>query len=100
MPCLLLPDYNQGMLPTTQYVSGQRGYLYFPLAGDQYNALVAAVPVSGTADNHVIGDTMAIQDETGVLIRDPTLSKSKDVAQLLETINAIAVNTLMWCMGI
>jgi len=100
LTALLLPDYDQGMLPTTQYVNGQRGYLYFPLPGAQFNALVAEVPISGTADNHVIGDTMAIQWGTGILERDPTLAKNKDVAQLLETINAIAVNTLMWCMAI
>jgi hypothetical protein len=97
---LLLPDYNQGMGPTTQYANGSRGYLYFPLPGDQYNALVSSVPVAGTADNHVIGDIMAIQWGTGVLERDVALAKNKDVCQLLETINAIAVNTLMWCMGI
>jgi hypothetical protein len=97
---LLLPDSNQGMQLSTPYVTGARGYLYFPLPGDQYNALVAPVPVSGTADNHVIGDNMAIQYGTGVLIRNPTLSLGKDVCQLLETINAIAANTLMWCMAV
>jgi hypothetical protein len=98
--CLLVPDYQQGMINTTQYTNGQRGYLYFPLPGDQYNAIVQQVPISGTADNHVIGDSMKIQFGTGWLLRDPTLAGSKDVCQLLETINAIAVATLMWCMQI
>jgi|HubBroStandDraft_1064217.scaffolds.fasta_scaffold349038_2 hypothetical protein len=100
LTAVLINDYNQGMLNTTQYSNGQRGLLYFPLPGDQYNAIVQQVPVSGTADNHVIGDSMKIQFGTGWLLRDPTLAGGKDVFQLLETINAIAVATLMWGQAI
>lgn len=63
--CVLLPDTMQGKLSTDAYVSGTRGFLYFPVAGEDLNLLVG--DVAGTADDVAIGDKFGITQNTGKL---------------------------------
>ena len=63
---VLLPDALQGALYSTAYVSGARGFLYVPRPGEELNMRVA--DISGTADDHAIGDLLMIDNGTGLLI--------------------------------
>lgn len=55
-----------GQLATDAYADGDHGFLYCPLPGEELNMLVA--DVSGTGDDHAIGDVMMIDSGTGLLI--------------------------------
>jgi hypothetical protein len=50
-----------GHTPGTAYVSGTRGFLYCPAAGEDINALVGSV--AGTADDVAIGDLFGINND-------------------------------------
>ena len=78
---VLLPDRLQGKLHTDAYVSGTRGFLYAPAHGEELNMLVANI--SGTADDHTIGEIMMIDDGTGKLVTT-TGSPENEAFQLLE----------------
>lgn len=62
---VLLPDTLQGKLNTDAYVSGERGFLYCPIAGEQLNMIIENV--AGTADDYAIGDLLEVNDGTGKL---------------------------------
>lgn len=64
--CILLEDALQGKTIDDAYVSGTRGFLYFPLPGDEL--LVRLGDVSGTGDAHTIGEKMMVDDGTGEVI--------------------------------
>src|SRR3990172_9270875 len=61
---VLLPDSLQGSLATDPYVSGDRCFLYVPIAGEELNMLVTDVN-TGTSDSFAIGDLLMIDDGTG-----------------------------------
>lgn len=63
---VLLPNKLEGKLITDAYVTGTRGFLYFPAMGEILNMLVA--DVSGTGDDHTIGEVFMVDDSTGKLI--------------------------------
>jgi hypothetical protein len=64
--CILLEDNQQGKSVSDAYVSGTRAPVYWPLAGDEMNALVA--DVAGTAQfNATVGQSYVIQN-TGKLV--------------------------------
>lgn len=65
--CVLREDELQGGLPTTAYVSGARGFLYWPLPGDELNMLLRDQPGTGTSLNTQIGDALEIDGATGML---------------------------------
>ncbi len=55
-----------GTLATTAYADGDHGFFYAPIAGEEMNCLVA--DISGTGDDHAIGDVMMIDSGTGLII--------------------------------
>lgn len=63
---ILLEDHLQGKTINDAYVAGTRGFLYFPLPGDELLARLG--DVSGTGDAHTIGEIMMVDDGTGELI--------------------------------
>lgn len=74
---VLLNDYLRGRLavgaalafgpgtPGDAYADGDRGFLYWPEAGDEFNMIVASV--AGTADDVAIGDLFGVEATTGKL---------------------------------
>ena len=90
---VLLEDEEQGMLPTTAYVSGTRGKVYWPMAGEELNMLVNYSAGTGTAGEYNVGDALSIQND-GVLIATTGTSAP---FQLLEFIGIMTTDSLMLC---
>lgn len=80
---ILLPDDFQGKIETDAYVAGDRGKVYIPVAGEEFNMLLA--DVAGTGDDHVFGELLMIDDGTGKLIAT-TGSPESECFQLLEAV--------------
>lgn len=91
---ILLPDRLQGGLSTTAYVTGTRGFLYIPQAGEEFNMLVA--DIAGTADDHAIGDLFIIKSGVGKLIAN-TGSPESIPFQCLEAAVDPVADALLWC---
>jgi hypothetical protein len=63
---VLLEDHLQGKGVGDAYVSGTLGRLYVPLPGDELLMLLG--DVSGTGDDHTIGEILMVDDGTGKLV--------------------------------
>ncbi len=83
-----------GKTTSDSYGAGERCSLYCPKVGEDLNLLVANL--SGTADDHAIGEKMMVDNGTGKLIVT-TGSPELEVAQLLEAITDPTADTLAWC---
>ena len=92
---VLLPDHLQGRLHTDAYVSGTRGFLYCPAAGEELNMLVANI--SGTADDHSIGEVLMIDSGTGLLVTT-TGSPEMESFICLEVATDPVADALLLCM--
>lgn len=92
---VLLDDPDQGFLATTAYVSGTRCFLYEPVNGDELNMLVK--DVSGTGDDHTIGERMQIDTGSGKLVTQGT-SASRAPFTLLEAATDPTADALLFCM--
>lgn len=92
---VLLPDQLQGRLATDAYVTGTRGFLYMPRLGEELNMLVANI--SGTADDHTIGEMLMIDNGTGLLVTT-TGSPEMESFQCLEAAVDPTVDQLLMCM--
>lgn len=92
---VLLPDYLQGKLATDAYASGDRGFLYFPISGDELNMLLKNI--SGTSDAFAIGDPLMVDDTTGKLIAI-TGTPARVAFECRETVAAITADTLARCI--
>ena len=80
---ILLPDEFQGKTETDAYVAGDRGKVYIPAAGEEFNMLLA--DVAGTGDDHAFGELLMVDDGTGKLIAT-TGSPESECFQLLEAV--------------
>ena len=87
---ILLPDWGLGKIATDAYVSGDRCFLYTPIAGEEFNMLVQNL--AGTGDDHAIGDLLIVDDSTGKLIA--TASNESEPFICLETITDPTADTL------
>ncbi len=65
--CVLMPDRLQGKLSTDAYVSGSRGFLYWPANGEELNMLFRYAPGTGTNNAEAIGDLLEIDGASGML---------------------------------
>lgn len=93
--CILLDDPNQGKLYDDAYVSGTRGMVYFPQAGERLNIRVA--DVAGTADDHTVSGRMIGQSGTGKFI-NTTGTPDSEPFQLLEAATDPTSEALMLAM--
>lgn len=67
-PVIILDvDGQQGKTRDDAYVSGTRGFLYWPVSGDELNLLIRDQPGTGTANMENIGDRLEIDGATGML---------------------------------
>lgn len=92
---VLCENWTIGAAATAAYTSGDRGYVYIPLPGDELNMLVSNL--AGTADDHTFGQIMIIDDGTGELI-DTTSSPESEPFILLEAITDPTADTLAHCL--
>jgi hypothetical protein len=96
MIAILLENELSGDDATTAYVTGERCFVYVPVAGEEFNMLV--LNLSGTADDHAFGDIFTIDDGTGKLIAPPLVSGTSETEfepfQLLEVITDPVADTL------
>lgn len=79
---VVLEDRMQGRLATTAYASGDRGFIYWPAAGEELNMLLRESAGTGTVNTENIGDLLAIEKTTGELIAGGALASNP--FQLLE----------------
>jgi hypothetical protein len=63
---ILLEKKQEGAIYSTAYADGDRGHLYFPVMGEQFNMIFANVV--GTGDTFAIGQEMMLEDGTGHLL--------------------------------
>jgi hypothetical protein len=88
-------DWMQGKSADDAYAAGDLARLYTPLPGDDLNLLL--LNLSGTADDHALGEMLIIDDTTGKFIAT-TGSPETECAQLLETVTDPEADTLAWCI--
>lgn len=79
--------------PGDAYVSGTRGFLYAPVAGEDLNMIVASV--SGTADDVAIGDLFGVQTATGKLLANSAFASAP--FQALEVVTDPTADYMLWC---
>lgn len=91
---VLLPDFLQGRLSTTAYAAAEKCFGYIPLPGDELNLLLK--DLAGTSDDYSAGETLIVDDATGLLI-STTGSPETEVAFLLENVTNLTADTLGWC---
>lgn len=92
--CVLTEDEDQGYTINDAYVSGTRGFLYCPIAGEELNMLID--DIAGTADDHTVGEQLMVQTGTGRLIVES--SPEAEPFMLLQAITDPAADTLAPCM--
>lgn len=92
---VLLPDDLSGKLATTAYADGDHCFVYEPANGDELNMLLK--DISGTGDDHTIGETLMIDTGTGKLIAT-TGSPESEPFRLLETITDPTADQLVHCV--
>ncbi len=92
---VLLPDKLQGKIATDAYSDGSRCFMYVPQAGEQLNVLVD--DISGTGDDHAIGDLFIVDTETGRLIAT-TGDPESEPFQCMEVVTDPEADTLVHCI--
>lgn len=94
---VLLQNDGEGKLATDAYVSGTRGKIYCPAAGEELNMLIGDVSGTGGTSDFAIGDRLMIDDGTGKLVDAMGLAESVPFI-LLETITDLTADYLAHCM--
>lgn len=98
---LLLPDELTGKTVSDAYASGDRGFLWVPLAGDEANVLCLNLTGSGSgvSDVFAIGDLLIVDDGTGKCINTNSMGTVEDEPfVVMETVASISADTLVHCM--
>lgn len=90
---VLLEDFLQGKTMSDAYAAGDRCFLYAPLPGDELNLLYANL--SGTADDHALGEIGMVDDSTGKIIIT-TGTVETEVCIILETVTDPTADFLAW----
>lgn len=91
---VLLPDRLQGKLATDAYATGDIGFLYFPVMGEELNMLIENQ--AGTADDFTIGDKLIVDDGTGKLLISAGTPESEPFI-CLETVTDPTADHLTAC---
>jgi len=92
---ILTEDTGQDKTYNEAYAAGDRGYLYFPANGEEFNMILENQ--AGTADDFEIGDPLMVDDGTGKLLRGDTNAERYPFVELENHVNLTA-DTLTWCM--
>ena len=91
---ILTEDHLQGKLATDAYVSGTRGFLYWPVAGETFNMLIRHTVGTGSAGEENIGDYLAVEKATGELMAGGSLTSQPFM--LLEHLGQESGDQLHW----
>lgn len=91
---VLAPDRLQGGLMTTQYVTNTRGFLYWPIAGEELNMRLRETVGTGTAGEENIGDLLAIESGTGELMAGGALASQPFM--LMEHLGVASTDQPVW----
>jgi hypothetical protein len=83
-----------GIPQTTAIAAGERAMYYSPRAGEEVNLLLANI--SGTGDDHALGEILMVDDGTGKLIAT-TGTPESECALLKEAVTDPTADTLAWC---
>lgn len=89
---VLREDWGQGKTIDDAYVSGSRGFLYVPANGEELMMLVANQ--SGTGEAFTIGESLSIDDGTGMLVEAAGNTKPFVV---MEEAGALTADTHVLC---
>lgn len=89
--CVGVPPGN---LSTSAYVSGERGTVYFPVAGEELNIL--KLDVAGTGDDFTIGQKLIVDDGTGKVLGTTGTPESEPFVAL-EAVTDPTADQLVWC---
>lgn len=90
---ILLPDVHQGGLYNTAYVTGSRGFIYYPVMGEEFNMWLQNQ--SGTADDFIIGSKLIVDDGTGQLLISASTPESEPFV-CLEAVTDMTSDTCTW----
>ena len=93
---VLLEDGLQGKLATEAYASGDRGFLYWPLPGDELNMIILDESGTGATQDFVPGSKLIVDDGTGKLVQSAGSPEAEPFI-CLETITDLAADYLTWC---
>lgn len=88
---ILLTDSMQGKGLSDAYVSGSFGFMYVPVAGEEFNMLLQ--DVAGTGDVHPALETLIVKNGTGKLIATTGTPQSEPF-RLLQAQAALTADTL------
>ena len=64
---ILLEDLLQGKVKSDAYANGDRGFIYFPVNGEEFNMAIRDPAGTGTAGVENIGDQLQVDGATGML---------------------------------
>jgi len=97
-PIAVALEKGEGFDNTTAYVTGDRGFLYVPLPGDELNMRWSAAG-TGAADAVTVGLLAVVDTGTGLLV-DTTGSPQTEPFVAMEAVDDVtATGTLVWCMA-
>lgn len=85
----------QGKTITDSYAAAQRCSFYSPRNGEELNLLL--LNISGTGDDHTIGEILIADTGTGKLIAT-TGSPEEEIAVLQETVTDPTADTVAFCV--
>jgi len=94
---VLLEDSLQGKTAADAYVSGDRCFIYCPVAGEELNVRVSAAG-TGTGNSQAIGDLYTVNDGDGLLIATTSTPEMEPFICLETVSDVVAAGTLVHCM--
>lgn len=93
---VLLEDRLQGKTIDDAYVTGTRGFLYCPIAGEELNMLIADIAGTGANNTHAAFEQLMVQTATGKLILES--SPESEPFTLLEATTTTTADLLAPCV--
>lgn len=85
---ILLEDFGQGLTKDDAYVTGSHGFLYVPVAGEEFMMLFGNA--GGTADDIAVGDMLIVDDSTGKVIETTGSPESEPFIALDAIVDPVA----------
>ena len=92
---VLLEKSDEAKIYSTAYADADRGYLYFPVTGEELNMILENQ--AGTAESFVIGDELMVDDGTGKLLEADADAEAQPFINL-EAQSALTEDVWTWCL--
>ncbi len=81
--------------PTDAYATGERGVVYYPIAGEELNMILKDETGTGAGEDYVIGSKLIVDDGTGKLVQSVGTPESEPFL-CLELKTDLAADYLAW----